>query len=60
MLHVKNNCTDILEKMFLETCFRVVGVTKEMVLMLEKMLPCLCSGHYFFGTDFARKSNYQL
>lgn len=28
MLHVDNNCTDILEKMFLGTCFQVVGVTK--------------------------------
>lgn len=33
MLHMNNNCADILEKMFLETCFQVVGVTKEVVLM---------------------------
>ena len=31
MLHVNNNCTDFLE--FWETCFQVVGVTKEVVLM---------------------------
>lgn len=33
MLHVNNNCTDILEKFFLETCFQVVGVAKEVLLM---------------------------
>lgn len=31
MLHVNNNCTDFLE--FLETCFQVVGVTNEVLLM---------------------------
>ena len=31
MIHVNKNCTDFLE--FLETCFQVVGVRKEVVLM---------------------------
>ena len=57
MLRVNNNCTDILEKMFLETCFQVVRY-KGSGINVKKKLPCLSSGHYFFATDFARKSNY--
>ena len=61
MLHVNNNCADIFWKFFFRDlfsgcrCYKGSGIN-----VRKKRLPYLCSGHYFFGTDFARKSNYQL